>query len=389
MRSAASTAPSTVVTASPGDTGMPKRANSCLPWYSNRSTMTPTRRLRTGARPDFTSSRCELGLPGVERLLEPLVDGCKRRARREERGDTDLLERGDVVIGDDAAAEHHHVAEAPLAQQLQHPAEQRHVRAREQREPDGVGVLLQRRLRHLLGRLVQAGVDDLEAGVAQRPRDHLGAPVVTIEARLRDDDAISPFHEHPSGDGRRCQHAADLRKRYLHGIEITQTSVGGRLDWADRRRLHRAMASERNDLRLLLITGAAVIVAGLLVAAGIFVATNTGKPNSRKPLPLGDAGTLQRSTAKGGPVYIANPFGGTGFLLALEHNKLVALLPDLPAETTCRVRWKGSINSFVDCHNDRVGSTQLARFHTDIPSTGSQQGVLLVDLRRREPPPAG
>jgi hypothetical protein len=180
--------------------------------------------------------------------------------------------------------------------------------------------------------------------------------------------------------------AADLRKRYLHGVEIAQTGGGGRLDWADRRRLHPGMTSERKDLRLLLITGAAVVVAGLLVAAGILVATNTGKPNARKPLALGDAGTLQRSTAKGGPVYFANPFGGTGFLLALEHNKLVALLPALPAETTCRVRWKGSINSFVDCHNHKVGSTQLARFHTDIPNAGDQQGVLLVDLRRREPP---
>ncbi len=149
------------------------------------------------------------------------------------------------------------------------------------------------------------------------------------------------------------------------------------------------MASERNDLRLLLITGAAVIVAGLLVAAGILFATNTGKPNERKPLALGDAGTLQRSTAKGGPVYFANPFGGTGFLLALERNKLVALLPDLPTETTCRVRWKGSIDSFVDCHNHKVASTQLARFHTEIPNAGNQQGVLLVDLRRREPPTAG
>lgn len=181
----------------------------------------------------------------------------------------------------------------------------------------------------------------------------------------------------------------DLRKRYLHGLEIAQAGVRGRLDWTDRRRLHPGMASKRNDLRLLLITGAAVIVAGLLVAAGILVATNSGKPNARKPLALGDAGTLQRSTAKGGPVYFANPFGGTGFLLALERGELVALVPDLPAEAKCRVRWKGSINSFVDCHDHKVSSTQLARFHTDIPKAGDQQGVVLVDLRHREQPPAG
>ena len=39
MRSAAATASSTVVTASPFDTGMSKVAKNCLPWYSKRSTL--------------------------------------------------------------------------------------------------------------------------------------------------------------------------------------------------------------------------------------------------------------------------------------------------------------------------------------------------------------
>ena len=55
------------------------------------------------------------------------------------------------------------------------------------RQPDRVGVLLDRGLGDLLGRLVEAGVDDLEAGVAQGARDHLRAPVVPVEAGLRDD----------------------------------------------------------------------------------------------------------------------------------------------------------------------------------------------------------
>ena len=69
------------------------------------------------------------------------------------------------------------------------------MRAREQRQPDGVGILLHDRLGHLLGRLVQPGVDDLEAGVAQRAGDHLGAPVVAVEAGLGDDDSVSATHE--------------------------------------------------------------------------------------------------------------------------------------------------------------------------------------------------
>ena len=41
----------------------------------------------------------------------------------------------------------------------------------------------------LLGRLAQAGVDHLHAGVAQRAGDHLGAPVVAVEAGLGDHDS--------------------------------------------------------------------------------------------------------------------------------------------------------------------------------------------------------
>ena len=76
-----------------------------------------------------------------------------------------------------------------LAQQLDHPREQRHVRAGEHRQADRVGVLLDGRLDDLLGRLVQPGVDDLDAGVAQRAGDDLGAAVVAVEAGLGDDDA--------------------------------------------------------------------------------------------------------------------------------------------------------------------------------------------------------
>ena len=113
---------------------------------------------------------------------------------REDLGHAQRLERGDVGVGDDAAAEHEHLVEAPAAQLLHHPREQRHVGAGEQRQPDGVGVLLHGRLGDLLGRLVQPGVDDLEAVVPQRPGDGLGPPVVPVEAGLGHDDSIGAIH---------------------------------------------------------------------------------------------------------------------------------------------------------------------------------------------------
>ena len=67
--------------------------------------------------------------------------------------------------------------------------------ARQQRQADRVGVLLQHGLGDLLGRLVEPGVDHLEPVVAQRPRDRLRTAVVPVEPRLGHDDAVRPLHE--------------------------------------------------------------------------------------------------------------------------------------------------------------------------------------------------
>ena len=117
---------------------------------------------------------------------------------REDLGHAGLLERRDVVDRDHAAAEDEDVAGAALPQLRDHLREQRHVGARVAREPDGVGILLDRGLGDLLRRLMQPGVDHLEAGVAQRARDHLGPTVVAVEPRLR--------HDHPM----RCGHAVGV-----------------------------------------------------------------------------------------------------------------------------------------------------------------------------------
>src|SRR5215211_8383537 len=165
---------------------MPYSANSCLPWYSRRSI---TRLVRLG------ESRGLLRLARVERLLKPPDDLGQRGAGGEHGSNTRLAQARDLVGGDDPAPEHEHVPHALLAQERDDAREQRVVRAREHRETDGVGVLLQRGLRHLLGRLVQPRVDDLEAGVAQGAGDDLRAPVVTVEAGLGDHDAVAPLHD--------------------------------------------------------------------------------------------------------------------------------------------------------------------------------------------------
>ena len=90
------------------------------------------------------------------------------------------------------------------AQLLEHGGEERHVGAGEHRQADGVGVLLDRGLDDLLRRLVQAGVDDLDAGVAQRARHDLGAAVVPVEAGLGHDHADRARRTRCAGRRRSC-----------------------------------------------------------------------------------------------------------------------------------------------------------------------------------------
>ena len=130
----------------------------------------------------------------VEPLAEPAADVDGGGARREDLLDAGALELRDVVGRDDPAAEHQDLAGAALAELLDDPREERHVRARVARQPDRVGVLLDRGLGDLLGRLVQAGVDDLEPRVAERAGHHLGAAVVPVEPGLRDDHSIRLGH---------------------------------------------------------------------------------------------------------------------------------------------------------------------------------------------------
>ena len=56
--------------------------------------------------------------------------------------------------------------------------------AGEDARTDHVDVLLDRDTDDLGRRPVQAGVDDLHAGISQRPRDDLDAPVMAVEADL-------------------------------------------------------------------------------------------------------------------------------------------------------------------------------------------------------------
>ena len=149
------------------------------------------------------------------------------------------------------------------------------------------------------------------------------------------------------------------------------------------------MPASRSDAKLLLVATGAVVLAGVLVAAVLLLATGrASSPTTYQPFDAGVASSIKQGLKDGGPYFVPDPFGGNrNILLALEGGKVVALSDVVPGSKDCRVRWRGSINSFVDCHDDKLKSTDLDRYRTEIGLTGDSKGELLIDLRHREPAP--
>ncbi len=106
----------------------------------------------------------------------------------EDLGHALLLQRRDVGVGMTPPPNTSTSSRPRALQLLHHPREQREVGAgRAATGPTASASSCMRGLGDLLGRLVQAGVDDLEAGVAQGAGDGLRPAVVAVEARLGHD----------------------------------------------------------------------------------------------------------------------------------------------------------------------------------------------------------
>jgi hypothetical protein len=146
----------------------------------------------------------------------------------------------------------------------------------------------------------------------------------------------------------------------------------------------------RSDTKLLLVAAGAVILAGVLVAAVLLLATGrAASPTKYRPFDAGVAKSIRTDLKDGGPYFYADPFGGNrSILLALEGGRIVAL-PDIrPGTKDCRVRWKGSIDSFVDCHDQKLTSRELDRYRAEVAEVGDSKGELIIDLRHKDPAPA-
>src|SRR5439155_6275829 len=162
---------------------------------------------------------------GPDVVVDEAHDVLRRGAGSEQLLDADRLQPGHVLGRNDAAAEDDHVVGALLLEQLEHALEEIVVGARQHAEPDGVGILLERGGHHLLRRLVEARVDDLDAGVAEGARDDLGTAIVAVEPRFGDDDANLALG-HSLGHGRQAAPPESVLRSFSPTFMIWVRSPG-------------------------------------------------------------------------------------------------------------------------------------------------------------------
>lgn len=150
------------------------------------------------------------------------------------------------------------------------------------------------------------------------------------------------------------------------------------------------MPPSRSDTRLLVGAGVAAVLAGLVIAIVLLLATSQAdQPKTYQPFAAGPESQLRKDLRDGGPFYFPDPFGGRkSVLFALEGDQVVALMTHTWGDESCRIRWRGSINSFEDCHGNRLTSDQIGRYLTMVERRGGQGRIVVVDLRNEIPPPA-
>jgi hypothetical protein len=95
-------------------------------------------------------------------------DLARRRTRAEYRGDARVFELVGIVLRNRRADDHDNIVGIVRLKAVNDPGNKRHVRARENRYPDGVGVFLNRGLHDLLRCLVQTRSTDRPPSILPR-----------------------------------------------------------------------------------------------------------------------------------------------------------------------------------------------------------------------------
>ena len=237
------------------------------------------------------------------------------------------------------------------------------------------------------GRLVQPGVDDLEPAVAQRPGDDLGAPIVTVEAGLRDDDSVPALHA-----GRTI---ADGVREPRPTWRRTLPSWTRRLDSWPAGNTHavpaRPAAASLATSSCSSAPAIAVLLGGIVIAAAILAITarGTGRRTSSGRSRSGSEVDIHDRVRTGGPVNIAGPERRRR-LLGRDRGPPARRAPGEAAEAARAARCAGAAR-----RTPSPATTSRSRAAT-WPASGASpaqtratKGAFMVALRDVEPAPDG
>ncbi len=145
----------------------------------------------------------------------------------------------------------------------------------------------------------------------------------------------------------------------------------------------------RADRKLIIITSLALVLAAAFFAGVLVFATGTNTPTSSDggPLYIGPKRDIVTALDEGSPLYFANPFGGRGFWIDRDDGALIALDVGKWGDTSCSVKWKGRIDTYIDCNSNRLTHDEIARHPVTVVASGPRKGSVLVDLAVVDPPP--
>jgi len=236
------------------------------------------------------------------------------------------------------------------------------VRAGQQRQPHGVDVFLQRGLRDLLGRLVQARVDDLEPVIAQGSGDGLRATIVPVETRFGDNDSIGPLHECVTLGASGRPAPTDLRRSpaRLHPVTLPRTPRR-----SSRSPLRRALTPVLGGIAFFALLG------GATWGIAAYYSDNPEQVNDRLAATVFDVGnvtTISEAIAESGPLLFPDLMraGGTRAVV-LDHTGDDPRLGwrafyAFPADRdlSCKVRQVERTRQFIDCAGRTLDVGDLA-----------------------------
>ena len=152
-----------------------------------------------------------------------------------------------------------------------------------------------------------------------------------------------------------------------------------------------AVPAAPDDRRVLLFAGGLVLLAGVAVAALLFLATGGTRdtPSGRNPLFLGLEPELNAKIKEGGPLYFASHFGENGFWLDLENGQIVALDIVKPGTKDCQVKWRDPRSAYVDCNDQDLQAADLDRYQVTVGGLqkDAPRESVYVSLKIKEPAP--